>query len=469
LKFLVPVKLSWLYEGNKRELSINALVDTGVEAMIFDTDFVEQMMMPWVKGETRLRLQSADGSILKRSGTVQVKNMEMCVPDARSGKNKTLDLVTEVACLEPGCPLILGFNWITVQYDKLRVTTPDSLELKRVLEIQEVTDFSEFGEILEQSSCVGPTHVDKWESRRLSTGKVRRIMQIVVSEELKTLAERLLVQYRDFVEIFRKGAQPSLPAYRPQDMVIDLEPGKQSHSGKLYPLSPDELELLKEYLDEMLRTSKIWPSKTSAGAPIFFAKQANGKLRIVVDYRGLNAITIKDRYPLPLMTTLMEQVGTSQVCSKLDLKLGFNLLRIAKGDEWKTAFKTRYGLYKYTVILFGLPNASSVFQRHLNNILSEKIDCGVVVYIDDMLIYTQTEEEHVELMRWVLKKLSENGLCVNIDKCIFHIYEVEFVEFQIGTQGVQISQKKVEDILNWQAPRSGKEVRKFIGFASFYR
>jgi len=218
-----------------------------------------------------------------------------------------------------------------------------------------------------------------------------------------------------------------------------------------------------------LRTGKIQPSKSSAGAPIFFAKQANGKLRIVVDYRGLNAITIKDKYPLPLMTTLIEQVGTSQVFSKLDLKLGFNLLQIAEGDEWKTAFKTCYSLYEYTVMPFGLTNALSVFQRHLNNILSEKIDCGVVVYIDDILIYTQTEEEHVELVRWALKQLSENSLYVNIDKCIFHVPEVEFVGFQIGTQGVQISQKKVEDILNWPAPRSVKEVQKFIGFANFYR
>jgi len=124
------------------------------------------------------------------------------------------------------------------------------------------------------------------------------------------------------------------------------------------------------------------------------------------------------------------------------------LLRIAEGDEWKIAFKTRYSLYEYTVILFGLTNAPSVFQRHLNNILSEKIDRGVVVYIDDILIYTQTEEEHIELMRWVLKKLSENGLCINMNKCIFHVPEVEFVGFQIGTQGVQMSQKKVEDILN---------------------
>jgi len=193
LKFLVPVKLSWLYEGNKRELSINALVDTGAEVMIFDVDFVEQMMMPWVKRETRLRLESGDGSILKRSGTVQVKNVQMCLPDARSGKNKTLDLVTEVACLEPGSPLILGFDWITAQCDELRVTTTYGLELKRALEIEEVRDFSEFDEILQQSSYVGLIHVGKWESRRLSTGKVRRVMQIIVGEDLKTLAERLPV------------------------------------------------------------------------------------------------------------------------------------------------------------------------------------------------------------------------------------------------------------------------------------
>jgi len=118
---------------------------------------------------------------------------------------------------------------------------------------------------------------------------------------------------------------------------------------------------------------------------------------------------------------------------------------------------------------FGLTNAPSVFQRYLNNILSEKIDRGVVVYIDDILIYTQTEEEHVELMRWVLKKLSGNGLSVNIDKCIFHVPKVKFVGFQIGTQGVQMSQKKVEGILNWPASRSMKEIQKFIGVANFYR
>jgi hypothetical protein len=295
-----------------------------------------------------------------------------------------------------------------------------------------VTDFSEFDEILEHAKYVGLIHVGKMESPRVPTGQAFEVMQITAAENLQGLAERLPTQYRDFVRIFGKEAQAALPAHGPQDMTIELEPGKQPPSGKLYPLSPDELELLKEYLDEMLKNGKIRPSKSSAGAPIFFAKQANGKLRIVVDYRGLNAMTIKDKYPLPLMTTLMEQVGTSQLFSKLDLKLGFNLLRIAEGDEWKTAFKTRYGLYEYTVMPFGLTNAPSVFQRHLNNILAEKIDRGVVVYIDDILIYSKTEEEHVELVRWILQKLMDNNLCVNIDKCLFHVPEVEFVGFQVG-------------------------------------
>jgi len=222
-------------------------------------------------------------------------------------------------------------------------------------------DFSEFDEILEHAKYVDLIHVGEMESPRAPTGQAFDVMQITAAENLHGLAERLPTQYRDFVRIFGKEVQAALPAHGEQDMTIDLEPGKQPPSGKLYPLSPDELELLKEYLDEMLKNGKIRPGKSSAGAPISFAKQANGKLRIVVDYHGLNAITTKDKYPLPLMTTLMEQVGTSQIFSKLHLKLGFNLLRIAEGDEWKTAFKTRYGLYEHTVMPFGLTNAPSVF------------------------------------------------------------------------------------------------------------
>jgi len=133
MTFHIPVKLSWVYRGNTRVVTVNALLNTGAEVTILDTDFVEQMMMPPVNRENRLRLESADGSLLKRSGTVQVKQVQLEVPDARSGKQKFLDLVTEVTCLELGCPLILGFDWITTNCDKLRVTSPYGLELNRAL------------------------------------------------------------------------------------------------------------------------------------------------------------------------------------------------------------------------------------------------------------------------------------------------------------------------------------------------
>ena len=153
-------------------------------------------------------------------------------------------------------------------------------------------------------------------------------------------------------------------------MTIDLEPGKEPPSGKLYPQSTDELELPQQYLDEMLKNGNIRPGKSSAGTPIFFMKQANGKLGIVVDYRGLNTNTIIDKYPLPLISILMEQVGTSQIFSELYLMLNFNLLHIAAGNEWNTGLKTWYGQYEFTVMPFRLINAPSVFQRYLKTILA---------------------------------------------------------------------------------------------------
>src|SRR5258706_14235126 len=185
-------------------------------------------------------------------------------------------------------------------------------------------------------------------------------------------------------------------------MHLELQLGKTPLSSRLYPLSRDELDLLREYIAEMVHTGKIRPSKSSAGAPIFFAKQPSEKLRIVVDYRGLNAITIKDKYPIPLMTTLVEQVSGSKIYTKLDLKAGFNLLRIAAGDEWKTAFTSRYGLYEYLVMPFGLSNAPSVFQYYVNDILKKRLDKSINVYIDDIIIHMETMEEHMVLVRWVL-------------------------------------------------------------------
>jgi len=157
----------------------------------------------------------------------------------------------------------------------------------------------------------------------------------------------------------------------------------------------------------MLKQGKISPSKSPAGTPILFVPKPDGRLRLVVDYRGLNKVTVHNKYPIPLMTELRDQVRDAQIFTKLDLKDGFHLKRIRKGDEWKTAFRTRYGHYQYWVMPFGLVNAPAAFQTMMNEKLREFLNQGVVVYIDDILIYSETVEEHILLVRKVLQQLRE--------------------------------------------------------------
>ena len=197
-------------------------------------------------------------------------------------------------------------------------------------------------------------------------------------------------------------------------------------------------------------------------------KEKTGKLRLVVDYRGLNEITIKDDDSIPLMTTLMEQIQGSNYFNKLDLKNWFNLIRVKEGNEWKPAFKIRYSLFEYKVMSFGLANTTSVFQRYVNHVLREHIDRGMVVYIDDILIYAKTKEELIKLTKSVLKKLEDHKLFINAKKCLFHQSEVEFVGFIIGKDFVKMSEKKVKDIIEWKEPKSVYEIQQFLGFANFY-
>ena len=151
------------------------------------------------------------------------------------------------------------------------------------------------------------------------------------------------------------------------------------------------------------------------------------------------------------------------------MKNGFNLIRIAEGHEWKTAFKTRYGAFEFTVIPWGLTNAPAVFQRFMNHVLGELIDRGVTIYIDDILIYSETEEEHIKLVMKVLTLLREAGLCVALEKSVFHAQTVEFLGYVIGIDGVAMSEEVVKQILDWKAPECLREVQSFLGFTNFYR
>ena len=213
------------------------------------------------------------------------------------------------------------------------------------------------------------------------------------------------------------------------DHAIDLKEGATPPWRPIYPMSAYQLEELNKYLCKMLAEGKIVHSKSPAGAPILFVPKPDCRLRLCVDYRQLNKLTILNKYPLPLMTELRERVAGGTVFTKLDLKDGYHLIRIRKGDEWKTAFRTRYGHYECKVMPFGLVNAPATLQAMMNTILREFLNHGVVVYFDDILIYSKSLEDHKALIKQVLARLERHDLAISLKKSVFHVHTVEFLAY----------------------------------------
>jgi hypothetical protein len=204
-------------------------------------------------------------------------------------------------------------------------------------------------------------------------------------------------------------------------------------------------------------------------SPILFVPKKNGKMRMCVDYHTLNAMTIKNRYPLSLTNDLIEKLQGAKIFLKLDLKSGYNLVRIKEGDEWKTAFRTKYGLFEYLVMPFGLANTPAAFQHFMNDIFRDLLDIYVVVYLDDILIFSKTREEHVNHVREVLKRLKENHLYCQLEKCSFFIPEVDYLGIIASGEGIRVDPSKVAQAVDWPVPKNIKNLQEFLGFANFYR
>ncbi len=216
--------------------------------------------------------------------------------------------------------------------------------------------------------------------------------------------------YHDLRAVFSKSRASSLPPHRPYDCAIDLLPGTSPPKGRLYSLSRPEREAMERYIHDSQVAGIIRPSSSPAGAGFFFVGKKDGSLRPCIDYRGLNDITVKNRYPLPLMSSAFELLQGAAIFKKLDLRNAYHLVRIREGDEWKTAFNTPTGHFEYLVMPFGLSNSPAVFQALVNDVLRDMVDRFVFVYLDDILIFSQNERDHVQHVRRVLQRLLENRL-----------------------------------------------------------
>jgi len=215
---------------------------------------------------------------------------------------------------------------------------------------------------------------------------------------------------------------------------------------------------------------KIRESTSSAGSRILFVPKPNGRgLHLCVDYRGINKITIPNWYRLPLMQELQDPIQGAQWFMKMDLENGFHLIRVKVEDEWKTAFRTRYSLYEFMVMPFGLANVPATMQDMMSHIFHDMIDLGLLAYMDDLLVYAKTIEEHDKIVQEVLKRLHVNRLAVSPDKCVWRTHEVEFRGYLVGRDGIKMSPAKIEAVLEWNTPGTLTEVQSFLGFANATR
>ena len=253
------------------------------------------------------------------------------------------------------------------------------------------------------------------------------------------------------------------------DYVIDVKEEFVPRKEKVYPLSREVREEVREFVKEQLKKGYIWPSKSLQTAPVFFVGKKDGKKRMVQDYRYLNEWMVKNNYPLPLISDVLENIGMKKLFTKMDLRWGYNNIRIKEGNEWKAVFMMLEGSFELTVMFFGLTNSPATFQAMMNKLLRDLINIGkVAVFIDNVIVGIEMEKGHDELVVEVIKRLEENDLYVKLEKCKWKVREVDFLDMVIGPEGIKIEKGKVKEVLEWPTPKCVKDVQKFLGLANYY-
>jgi hypothetical protein len=260
-----------------------------------------------------------------------------------------------------------------------------------------------------------------------------------------------------------------LPEHHPWDHIIELVPRADPKGCKVYPLSLSEQVELDAFLSENLASGHIHPSKPPMASPVFFIKKKDGLLCLVQDYQALNVITVKNKYPLPLISELVSQLHGAKYFTKLDVCWGFNNVRINPGDKWKAAFQTNCRLFEPLVMFFGLTNSPTTFQMMMNDIFHNLVSEGsVVVYLDDILIFTPTLKEHQEVVHQVMEIIQQHQLFLHPEKCEFEQTRIEYLGLIISENRVEMDPVKVIGVQEWPTPKTRMELQSFIGFTNFY-
>ncbi|KAL0539726.1 hypothetical protein IC582_023942 [Cucumis melo] len=273
---------------------------------------------------------------------------------------------------------------------------------------------------------------------------------------------------RDYPDVF-PNELPGLSPLKEIDFAIELESGTAPISRAPYRMAPAELKELKVQLQELLDKGFIRPSVSPWGAPVLFVKKKDGSMRLCIDYKELNKVTVKNRYPLPRIDDLFDQLQGATIFSKIDLRSGYHQLRIRDSDITKTAFRSRYGHYEFIMMSFGLTNAPAIFKDLMNRVFKDFLDTFVIVFINDILIYSKIDAEHEEHLHQVLETLRANKLYAKFSKCEFWLKKVSFLGHVVSSDGVSVDPAKIEGITSWPRPSTVSEIRSFLGLAGYHR
>lgn len=291
------------------------------------------------------------------------------------------------------------------------------------------------------------------------------ILNHVPSEHRETLCKIV----DDYKEVFPDRLPKGRPPRRDVEHRIETFSDAEPPSRPPYRLGPAEQDEMEAQIQELLEQGFIRPSCSPYGAPILFVPKKDGRWRMCLDYRALNKQTVKDRFPLPRIDQLIDRLGRARVFSKLDLASGYHQIAVTEDHIHKTAFRTNVGHWEFLVMPFGLTNAPASFQRLMNKVFQQDLNEFILVYLDDILIFSETLEEHWEHLRVALQRLKDAKLYGRLHKCEFLKDRIEYLGFEVSGEGVHTSPEKIKAVIEWPTPSSVKDVRSFLGLASYYR
>ena len=456
-----------------QEEQVKTLFDSGSKVNAINPDFARKLgLKVW---KTNVGAQKIDGSALKTFGMViadfQVEdktNRPRFFQETFLVANTKFEVILGMPFLKiSNADMSFGkgtLTWKTYTINKALPTTEQ-------VQIIDKKDFIIAALDANSETFVVHVAIREREKMPVHSKKQAQIEAQVGALLFNKAPTEVPAEYSDYSNVFlAEHTAELLENTGINEHAIKLEEGKQPLFGPIYTLGPVELETLKTYIETNLANGFIRLSKSPARAPILFNRKPDRSLRLCVDYRGFNNLTIKNRYLLPLIGESLDRLGRAKQFTQLNLTNAYHRMRICESDEWKTAFRTRYGHFKYQVMPFGLSNAPATFQGYVNKILAEKLDIFVVVYLDDILIYTKDPgQPHIEAVCWVLDQLRKHSLFANLKKCCFHQDEVRFLGYVVSSKGISMEAERIEVVKDWPEPKSVRDIQVFLGFANFYR